>query len=207
MNVDLARLRRYAPAGVAVIVLLGGWLFVAAPVVSRNTQLSTEVSALRERLAGVRASVSTPAPAPPGVDAASVFVKQVASGDASSSVVQQLAALAKEARAANLLIETGERVALAGTTGPRVADGVQPDPRFRLFDTPLAYSPVSISFDGEYAGVGDLLWRLRDLPTTIEIRNLEIKPVTAGASAGRVHVALTLFAYARPVAQGTGAMP
>jgi hypothetical protein len=59
-----------------------------------------------------------------------------------------------------------------------------------------------MSFDAEYARAGELLWRLRDLATTVEIRSLEARPVVedtppTSAAKRRIHVSLTLFAYAR----------
>jgi hypothetical protein len=55
------------------------------------------------------------------------------------------------------------------------------------------------------------LWSLRDLATTIEVRDFEARPVAQEASAGaarsrRIHVVLTLFAYVRetPAASATG---
>jgi hypothetical protein len=96
-------------------------------------------------------------------------------------------------------------VTVTSATGPQVSGvGALPDPRFKLFDTPLAYSPILMSFDADYASLGGFLWRLRELATTIEVRSLEIRPRlrdgSDGAGAvpdGRVHAGLTLFAYAR----------
>jgi hypothetical protein len=82
---------------------------------------------------------------------------------------------------------------------------VQTDPRLGLFDARLSYSPVSMSFDAEFGSTGALLWQMRGLATTVEIRNVEIKPIPADS--GRVHVGLSLFAYARArPAAGAGAL-
>ena len=67
---------------------------------------------------------------------------------------------------------------------------------------PLAYSPVTMSFDAEYPRAGNLLWSLRDLATTVEVRDFEARPIAQEATAGdarspKIHVVLTFFAYAR----------
>lgn len=205
MNFDIERVRRFAPVALAVVVLAVGWMFLVSPVASRNAERGRQVDTLRQRLTQVRASLNEPPPEAILGDPVADFVSRVAAGDASSSVLEQLASQASAARATNLLIETGERVVLTDPSGPQVAGGVQVDPRFQLFNTSLSYSPVAMSFDAEFQDVGTLLWRLRDLPTAIEIRTLEITP---SATPPRVHVAMTLFAYARVKAStGTGATP
>ena len=196
MNVDTAALRRLAPFAAPLLVLAGGWMLLIAPASTANARAGRDLDVLRQRLAQVRASVGAPPPAPDSVDPGAAFERQVAVGDASSQVLEQLAGLASGAHAANLLIETGDRVPLARAGAPQAGGTPQADPRFSLFDTPLTYSPISMSFDAEFASVGQLLWRLRDLATTVELRSLEIKPAASGS--GRVHAALTLFAYARP---------
>jgi hypothetical protein len=89
-----------------------------------------------------------------------------------------------------------------------VAGAADPDPRIARFDVPLSYSTIPISFDADYATAGEFLWQLRELPTVIEIRSLDVKPATQAAPSadggnpaargdGTITVSLTLFAYAR----------
>ncbi len=59
---------------------------------------------------------------------------------------------------------------------------------------------------------GDLLWTLRDLATTVEIRDFEARPVveepaTGDAAPRSVHVSLTLFAYAGHAPAPSGGSP
>jgi hypothetical protein len=156
----------------------------------------------------VRTTLTQPVPPPLPGDPVAAFERQVAAGDATSTLLEQLARLASSSRAGNLLIETGERVSIAADgAGPRLTGAAPTDPRLQLFAVPLAYSPVSMSFDADYASLGEFLWRLRDLATTVEIRTMEVKPRAASAAGpepavlpvadGAVHVALTLFAYSR----------
>ena len=200
MTIDVQRLRRFAPAAAALLIVGGGWMLLVGPAMSRSSRTAREVTTLRQQLTQLRASVSGPAPVAAPGDPVKSFERQVAVGDASSSVLEQLAALASGARATNLLIETADRVVVTAPGGPQVSNGVQPDPRLALFNTPLAYSPVSMAFDADFSDVGGFLWRVRDFATTVEIRNVEIKPI--GGDQRRVHVVLSLFAYARPSAAG-----
>jgi hypothetical protein len=212
MTFDVERIRRFAPAAVAIVIVAAGWLLLVSPAMSRSSRSAREVSTLRQQLTQLRSSVSGPAPQPAAGDPVNAFERAVAAGDASSAVLEQLAGLAAAAHASNLLIETGERVVIGGSTGPtaspapQAGSGAQPDPRFALFNTPLTYSPVSMSFDAEFGSVGTLLWKMRDMPTTIEIRIVDIKPLAADVR--KVHVMLSLFAYARPRSTaGAGAQP
>ena len=77
---------------------------------------------------------------------------------------------------------------------PRVAveRGAQPDPRVALFTHSIEYTPVEVSFESSYEAIGRFLWRLRELPTTIEIGSMEI---VRGLPLMRMR--LTLFVYRR----------
>jgi hypothetical protein len=206
MKMNTAQLRRGAPLVLAVVILAAGWMLLVAPAMSRSSRAAREVSSLRQQLTQLRASVSGPAPQQGAGNPVERFEKAVAAGDASSALLEQLAALASAAHATNLLIETGERVVVSGGTGPQAASNVDTDPRLALFQTPLSYSPVSMSFDAEFADAGALFWQMRDLATTVELRNVEIRPLSAEPR--KVHVTMSLFAYARPrPAAGAGAMP
>jgi hypothetical protein len=202
-SLDLQQLRRYAPIGVVILIVALGWIVFVSPALGRSTRASRQVTSLRQQLEQVRASARGPAPEPVPGNPAAAFQRQVAAGDASSELLEQLASLASSAQAANLLIETGERVVITPPTGPQVANQAQPDPRLALFNVQLAYSPVTMSFDGDFENAGAMLWRLRDLATAVEIRSVEITPV--GSDLRRVHVAMSLFAYARPRQNGGSA--
>jgi hypothetical protein len=214
MKFDLDLLRRAAPFALPAVILAVGWMVLIGPTAAENARVAGEVDLLGQRLTQVQASLARPAPPLVSGDPGATFASRVAARDASSQVLEQLARLASGAPALNLLIETGDRVALAGA-GPRATDDTATDPRLVLFDLPLAYSPISMSFDAEYSRAGELLWRLRDLATTVEIRSVQVTPrvgdgpVGAAARDGLVHVSLVLFAYAQqvPVAAAAGTMP
>jgi hypothetical protein len=205
MKIGSDRLTHFAPFAVPVLLLAGGWLLLVRPAAADSTRASREADALRVRLDAVRASTSQPPPPEVTVDPTAAFEREVPATDSSSQLLEQLARMAANASVANLLIETGDQVAV--TDGPSIgpqATGASPDPRFNIFGVTLAYSPIAMSFDADYTRVGELLWNLRGLATAIEIRALEIKPrVRAADSEARtvndrsVHVALSLFAYVR----------
>jgi hypothetical protein len=209
MNTDIERLKQFAPFALPLMIVVLGWMFLISPTASENAGAARQLEALEQRLAQVRASVAEPPPPPITGDPRGAFERQLAARDVSSQVILELSQLASSAAVTNLAIETGDPVTATSATGPQVSGGgALPDPRFELFEIPLAYSPILMSFDADYASLGGFLWRLRDLATTIEVRSLEIRPrlgdgvvgTSAAARAapdGRVHAGLTLFAYSR----------
>ena len=215
MNVDTERLKQFAPFALPLMIVVLGWMFLISPTASENASQGRELDGLQQRLTQVRASVAQPPPPHITNEPREAFERQVAARDVSLRVIQQLARLAANASVANLSIDTGDQVTVAGAAGPQATGGgTPPDPRFALFETPLAYSPIAMSFDAAFDRVGEFLWATRDLATTIEVRSLEIRPrileasSPAGSAAqGQVHVSLTLFAYVRQGAAATSGVP
>lgn len=201
MDFDRQRLSRFAPLGLPLAVIAAGWMLLVQPRLSDHARLAREINDLRQQLASVQSEASNPLPAKPADVALSRFEQQATALDPTSELLEQLARLAAAARVSNLLIETGDRVSVgASGSGPQVVGANTADPRFALFTMPLAYSPVTMSFDAQYEQAGTLLWSLRDLATTVEVRDLEARPVAAeavggGAPSRKIHVVLTLFAY------------
>src|SRR5262245_50627076 len=110
LDLDINRLKTLAPFGVPVAIIVGGWLLLISPAASANARAGSDLDSLRQRLARVRASVGDPASLEDAGDPISAFERQVAAGDASASLVEQLSRLATAASATNLEIVTGERV-------------------------------------------------------------------------------------------------
>ena len=78
----------------------------------------------------------------------------------------------------SFVIETGDRMSSpsrggrAETAGASGADGVDgADPRLALFPYAVIYTPLRVSFESTFEAAGNVLWQLRDLPTTVEIRS------------------------------------
>jgi hypothetical protein len=205
LDLDIDRLKKLTPFGVPVAIIVGGWLLLISPTASANARAANDLDSLRQRLAQVRASVGESAPLEDKGDPIVAFEGQVAAGDASPRLVEQLSRLATAASATDLEIVTGEPVTASVPGGPQVAGGALPDPRFTLFpSTALSYTPVTMTFDAAFAQVGVLFWNLRNLATTMEIRTVDLTRPAEGADA-RVHVVITLFAYARDGVSTTSA--
>jgi Tfp pilus assembly protein PilO len=215
VSLDANRLRPFAPILLPLLIVGAGWTLLIRPTGAQIARDAQQVEALQQRLALVRTAMMEPPPPESNLDPVQSFERQLPARDSTHLVMQELTRLAPPARFFNLQIATGESSIASAARGPRVGTVENVDPRFTLFDAPLVYSPLTMSFETDYASLGDLLWRLRDLATIVEIRSLEITP---GAPAGpdrparardTVHAALTLFAYARTpgVAQTSGATP
>jgi hypothetical protein len=232
MNLDQVRLRQLAPFLAPVLILVVGWAVLVRPQAAEKERAERQLASLRPRLESVRRDLMEAPPPELQIEPARVFERQVTEGDP-GRILEELSRLAPRARYRDLSIDaTSEPVALRAGGGPQVAGVVEPDPRFSLFQASLTYLPVMMSFDADYASVGELLWRLRDIGTLTEIRQVDIKravsagglgapgatmtPVglpaeTPGATTGYLHVTLTLFAYARTsdvqVTRTTGVTP
>jgi hypothetical protein len=171
------------------------------PLSAEQSRAVSVLQSLRQREMALRRETGEPAPRGVDLDPATTFERQVAAGNASPAVLEQLAHLAAAARARNLLIETVEPGA-ATVNAPSRA--LQRDPRFALFDTPVTHVPIRVVFDTDYAGLGRFFWAFRNLPTTVEIRAVSIglPPRDSDDQAGSartdiLRASLTLHAYAR----------
>lgn len=194
MKLDTARLTHLAPFALPLLIVVFGWLLLVGPTLTDGAENARQLQGLEERMAAVRRSLAGPRPSAVSGDARAAFERQVAARDASAQVFERLATLAKQAGVTNLTIETGERTVVASATGPQAASAAA-DPRIALFEVPLAFLPITMSFDATYAAAGQFLWNLRNGPTVVEIWTLAMTP--AEGADGRVHVTLTLFAFAR----------
>ena len=202
MNIDAERLRQLAPFALPIAVVVGGWFFLVQPSLSASTRAGRELETLRQRLSQVQRSLAEPAPPAITDDPVAAFTRQVPIGGGVNDLTEQLARQVTRVSGRELAIENGAPIDVAVPGGPQTA-GMLPDPRLALFQTPLSYSPISMSFEAPFQGVGEFLWNLRDLATAVEVRTLEVKG--AAGTDGRVRVDLTMFAYARhtPAAQAT----
>lgn len=204
-----ATLRRLLPIIVALVIVAIGFVFVVEPRVAEMLRWQTESHGLENRVATLRTSIDRAGRAP-GAGQDEVMRQFEARTPAEDKVADVIEMLAKRAldpkapgRLRGLLIEAGQRVSsgapasAATASGPRVAinppESESVDPRLALFGGPFDYTPISLSFLSTYDRVGDFFWRCRDLPTTVEIRTVEI---TRGLPL--VKVRMTMFVFQRP---------
>lgn len=200
MTIDRRTLRPYVPLAVLLITIALGWLIFVRPVTDDRARSHSQIESLRQREIALRRELSAPSPRATAIDPAAVFARRVSAGDASATLLEQLARLASSARARDLLIETVEGSAPSAASPAHAA---QRDPRLGLFDTPLSHVPIRVAFDTDYASAGRFLWGFRDLPTTVEIRSVSLgvpatSPGDETASADGLRLSLTLQAYSRP---------
>ena len=195
-SLDLAKLRAFAPVAVPLVIIAAAWIVLLGPAASANARAWRDLDAARQQLIAARRAASGPVPSTVDDDPAAAFARTLAERDATPQLLEQLARRAAGVRAEALSIETGQGAAVASASGPQVANQPQPDPRFALFDLPLAYSPLTMSLDAEYPQVGAFLWNLRDLATVVDIRSLELRP-SPQRTRPMEHVTLTMFAFAR----------
>lgn len=212
-----ATLRRLLPIIVALVVVAIGFVWFAEPRVVEMLRWQTESRGLENRVATLRTSIDRAgrAPAAGQDEVMRQFEARTPSDDKVADLIEMLAKRALDAKAPGrlrgLLIEAGQRVSFsapaAGSSesGPRVAvppsEPESVDPRLSLFGGPFDYTPISLSFLSTYDRVGDFLWRCRDLPTTVEIRTLDIS-----RGLPLVKVRMTLFVFQRTGAS-TGSTP
>jgi hypothetical protein len=208
VSLDVERLRRFLPLIVFAAAVGVGWMVFVRPLSAEHAQGDGRLEALRLREAELRGMVGeSRSPAVSG-DPADVFDTRVASGDPTAAIVERLAQLASDSRARDLFIETVEAPTEAGV--PPMPAAHRPDPRFSLFDRQLTYATVRMAFEIDYAGLGRFLWNLRDLPSVVEIRALNVQPPPPApgggprATDGVLRVTMTLYAYSRTSAAAAG---
>lgn len=211
MKFDQTRLRQLAPFVLPLVIVAAGWMLLIRPAASDSARAARELDMLRPRLDAARAALTQAPPPEVAVEPMAAFERQVTAGDP-GRILEELSRLAPRSRYRNLNIDaTGEQGVLRASRGPQASGGTEPDPRLALFGAELTFVPVSMSFESDYAAVGELLWNLRDFGTLVEVRTLDLKRVAAAEEGGRqpdpaelrgparddVRVTLTLFAYAR----------
>jgi len=212
MNVDMARLRRFAPVAAFLMTVSLGWMVVVRPVSAERARTDDRLGALQQREAALQAMVTEPSPPAVTIDPVAAFERRVAADDPTAAMVERLARLAWDTRARDLFIETVDGRTARGAGAPPLPDTYRPDPRVALFDLPLSHTSIRMSFETDYASLGRFLWDLRDLPTVVEIRTLNVQPRLASSGdeppqrGGVVRASMMFYAYSRLVpASASGA--
>jgi hypothetical protein len=173
-------------AAMTPLVIFGCvYLFAVRPKLALERDAEARAASLRSELARAQALV----PRTPAIHdvAQREFEELVPVGDRSSEVADALGRLFKTAAiggAGKLSIETGNVV-------PAASDAFES--RIKSFDGPIAYRPLTITFDAGIAQLRQFLAGLRTMPTLVELGGVEIAPAPAGSMRTR----LVLFAYQR----------
>jgi len=171
-------------AAVAPIVIFG-FLYVLAvePQRAAARAAQEQLAEAREELGRQRVFVRR-VPNVVQVSALGQFDSRTADTDSAGAVAQVLDALLDSPAVGgvkDLAIETGTSV--EGSL----------DPRIGLFGRQLVSTPVTLSFDARYDQIGRFFWNLRMLPTTFELRSVELTP----GSAASMHASVVLLAVHR----------
>jgi len=183
----------------ATVFVIGSFAFVG-PRIFKALEARSEAASLEERAASMRLLRDAGPTAANTVRAVAEFERLVSKHDRVPEVIEILARLAFDpgnpAQARGLLIETGQRASPNAAAAPGdMAGGARSsslDPRWALFPGSLEYTPITVTFETTYDRLGLFLWRLRDLPTLVEVRSVEI-----GRSLPLLKVKLVLFALQR----------
>lgn len=174
-------LERLLPLLVFAAIITAGWFWFVQPRLAMYLRASTDTAALEERARTLQLAAGKDHSTPP-VDLDRTqreFEARVSPDDRVAEVAAALAqAVLASAPAGDLrafVMDAGDRVSAprgadrdAGTPGS-AADGA--DPRLALFPYSVSYTPLRLSFESTFQTAGDVLWRLRDLPTTVELRS------------------------------------
>ena len=177
-------LERLAPFLTIAVVVTAGWFWFVQPRFESYLRARTDAAALEERVRTMQQASARALPQPPAdlERTQREFEARVAADDRVAEVAAALAqavlASAPPGKLRSFVIETGDRSSPAAGTyaGDRVrasagggADGA--DPRLALFPYEVSYTPLRVTFESTFEAAGSVLWQLRDLPTTVEVRS------------------------------------
>src|SRR3970040_1583050 len=118
MNVDMARLRRFAPVAAFLITVSLGWMVVVRPVSAERARTDDRLGALQQREAALQAMVTEPSTPAVTIDPVAGFERRVAADDPTAAMVERLARLAWDTRARDLFIETVDGRTARGAGAP-----------------------------------------------------------------------------------------
>jgi hypothetical protein len=168
-------LERLLPFLTFAAIVTAGWFWFVQPRLAAYLRAQTDAAALEERVRTLQQSSSRTRAVPPADlrPTERVFEERVSPED---RVVDVAAAIANAVLASApadgiraLVIDAGDRVPAA--RGDRAeGGGDEADPRLALFPYAVSYTPLRVSFESGFETAGDVLWRLRNLPTSVEVR-------------------------------------
>ena len=178
-------LSRALPFIVVAAIVIGAYFGLIQPRVSEYLRGRTELTSLDGRVRTLQDALARgrSAPLPDEATALKLFDERMSVDDHVSDVSERLARLVLDSAGKDMLkslqIATGapaqwspgQAVATTRTADERPD---LPDPRFGLFLATVTYTPVLVSFSSTYEAIQQFAWRLRDFPTMIEIRSVDL---------------------------------
>ena len=210
-------LERLLPFLTMAVVFTAGWFWFIQPRFESYLRARTDVAALEERVRTMQqASARTPSPPPADLERTQrEFEARVSANDQVAEVAEALAqavlASAPPGKLRSFVLETGDRTSLAAQAGAgdraraSAGDGTDgADPRLALFPYEVSYTPLRVTFESTFDAAGNLLWRLRDLPTTVEVRSAAL---TRGLPLMKTELVVRVLQRGRPIDAATTAPP
>ena len=200
---------------VVVIVTFAFFWFIQAPL-NAYLRTRTDTDALQARLKTEQESVARASGTPP-VDiqaTLAAFERQMSPDEKVADVTALLAKAVLDSAPGDKLrgfvIETSDRIKAendegggaraAAVSADRVASA--PDPRLALFPYTVVYTPVKVAFSSTFEGIANFMWKVRDLPTTVEVRSATL---TRGLPFMKME--LLIWVYQRGAAVGPDPAP
>lgn len=174
---------RSIPIVVVAAIALAGYFWFVQPRIGEYLSNRNEVATLESRVRTLQDTVNRGRGVLPPDEAATIrqFEEQVSRDDKVSEIVETLARLALDSapkgKVRGLRIQTGTSAQWQSGEAPaRGGSGLAeaPDPRFALFQLAVTYTPVTVSFESSYEAITRFVWQLRDMPTMIEVRSIDL---------------------------------
>jgi hypothetical protein len=194
---------RLLPFLLVVAIATCGYFWLVQPRLGTYLRTRTDIAALYDRVRTLQQTTDRARALPPADMLTSMreFERRMSRDDKVADVAGALAKAVLDSAPPDKLrgfaIETGDRVQQTGGPAGRstalVAAGTTadaPDPRVLLFETPVIYTPVRISFESTFEAGASFLWKIRDLPTTVEIRSASM---TRGLPLMKVDVLVRVY--------------
>ena len=193
-------LERLLPFLVFAAVVTAGWFWFVQPRFSGYLRAGTDAAALEERVRTLQQATGRARPTLPADLDRSLreFEAQMSADDkvaaVASAIAETVLASAPAGQLRAFVIETGDRAGslsggeTSGAPGAGAADAS--DPRLALFPYAVSYTPLRVSFESTFEAAGNLLWKLRGLPTLIELRSASL---TRGLPLMRTEIIVRVF--------------
>jgi hypothetical protein len=174
---------------VAAPVVVFGFLYILQVHPARMAAAETRhrLAAARDELNRQRVFV-TPDPDVTKVSALAEFDARTTEADRVGDVANVLTAVLNSPAVggvSNVSIDTG------------VPEDAATDSTVRLFSYTMKQTPITLSFDARYEQIGRFFWNLRALPTTFNLRAVELTPAAAPGT-GRMRAKVSLLVFHRP---------
>lgn len=169
---------------VPVALLFSVYTFAALPRLSAARAARAEADAIRGQRTAAEEAVQTRSGVSSGESAAREFEIRIPDENRVLDVLRTLTQLASSP-------SVGKLEALVIEAGSPGVDAA-PDPRLTLFGSPVSGTPVTMSFEASYEQLGRFFWHLRALPTTVDVRSIDVSPAPQ-SSLLRVKMLLLAF--------------